>query len=448
MIGLLTSLFKQNPQDFDDSTGHTYYQVLFLNVLSLIGILALGFFSVYNIFFGIKSLGLWESAITLIVTANLILFQKHQNIKLGSIIIMLTMITLSLVLLKTGGIENTGIYWLYIFPILAFFLQGSFYGFLWIIAFILVNLVVAVLARLDLFTLSYSFIEVRQFLASMLVLSLMVYFYEKVVERMKKNLENNNKRLEEQVQIELQKNREKDYLLVQQSRQAQMGEMISMIAHQWRQPLSAISATVGSLQMKQTLGKYEKEYFDKQLENISGFSQHLSHTIEDFRNFFKEEKNESSTSLEKIIQDAISIVKPTLDSKNISLTTDFKCNQTLFTYPNELKQVMLNLLTNSQESLEEKNIKNPQIIISTFKDDDSLCFQVQDNAGGIPDDIIDKVFDPYFTTKGKLQGTGLGLYMSKKIINEHCHGSLTAKNINNGVILTCKLHIARTNNER
>ncbi len=445
MKKLLEALFESKFDDFDISDGRAHFQRLFINSLSIIGTIPLVFFSVYNIFFGIQSLGLWEALITFILILNFFLFQKHQNIHMGSIAILLIMILLSLVLLATGGIENTGVFWLFIFPVLAFFLQGTFYGFLWVLFFIAVNLTAAFLAEHGLFSLSYSFIEIRQFLISLLTLSLMVYFYEKVVDSMNRFLQNSNTRLEEQVQLELHKNREKDFLMIQQSRQAQIGEMVAMIAHQWRQPLSSITATTGSLQMKQAMGKYDKEYFDTQLQHISEYSQQLSRTIEDFRDFYAEDTEVQSTNLEDIIQSSISVLEPIIRSNHITLTTDFHLHENFFSYPNELKQVMLNLIKNSQEALINKQIKDPKILISTYKDGNQMCFQIEDNAGGISSDIIDKIFDPYFTTKSELHGSGLGLYMSKKIINDHCQGTLSVENTDEGVRFICSL--PRINND-
>lgn len=233
--------------------------------------------------------------------------------------------------------------------------------------------------------------------------------------------------------------KEKEQQLLLQSRHAQMGEMIAMIAHQWRQPLASISATIGSLQMKQALEKYNKEFYDEQFQNIANFTQHLSRTIEDFRDFFKEEKKETSIKLEKIIESSLTIIKPLLESNKITISTDYQSNEYILSYPNELKQVLLNILKNAQEVLEERDINNPHITLSTYKDEDYLYFEVKDNAGGVSDDIIDKIFNPYFTTKGKLHGTGLGLYMSQKIISEHCHGNLEVTNSDHGAIFIGKL---------
>ena len=240
------------------------------------------------------------------------------------------------------------------------------------------------------------------------------------------------KNLEIQVKKEVQKNREKEQLMLQQNRLAQLGEMISMIAHQWRQPLSSISSTVSSLELKVFLDQYNPEEFDKQLKNIAKYSQYLSSTINDFRNFFKSNDTAQETTLVSIVEDSLSIIKSSLDSYNISIDTQISCDITIITYKNEIQQVMLNLLKNAQDIFLEKDIKAPQITIITSCDEKFAYIEVLDNAGGVPLEIIDNIFDPYFTTKEQRDGTGLGLYMSKRIIEDRCKGLLQVTNTQNG----------------
>lgn len=231
--------------------------------------------------------------------------------------------------------------------------------------------------------------------------------------------------------------REKQLLL--HTKHAQMGEMIGMIAHQWRQPLASIAATISSLKFKQELGTYEEKYFNEQFDNIEEYTQHLSKTIDDFRNFYKEDKKHINSYLSDIIDRAIDIVKVVFANKEIELRTNYLSNRELSVFPNEVTQVVLNLLKNAQEAIEENMIKNPIIEIKTYEKDTEFYIEIKDNAGGIPKDVIDKIFDPYFTTKGDLNGSGLGLYMSKTIIEEHCKGQIEVKNLNDGALFVITL---------
>lgn len=254
-----------------------------------------------------------------------------------------------------------------------------------------------------------------------------------------KNLKVLNDNLEHEVQKEVKENRVKDLLLLQQSRHAQMGEMITMIAHQWRQPLSSISAIVGFIQVKKSLGEFDEEDFDEELEKISSCTQHLSKTIKDFREFFKEDKKESDITLGEVINSALEIVAPLLRTENIAVNIQCHSNNKISTYPNELKQVILNLIKNSQDAFMDLGTKDALILIKTYENEQYCFLEIHDNAGGIPEDILSKIFEPYFTTKGELNGTGLGLYMSKMIINDHCKGHIHASNIDGGACITLQL---------
>ena len=250
-----------------------------------------------------------------------------------------------------------------------------------------------------------------------------------------------NKSLEVKVEKQVQEKLLQEKYMLQQSRLAQMGEMISMIAHQWRQPLSAISTTSMDLQMKLMLNSYDMEnkeereeflsYLNSSLKSIDSFVNNLSITIDDFRSFYKPNKEKAETTLEKVVSKALSIIKDSLESQSVKLTFDYQSKNRLKLYENEIMQTILNILKNSQDCFLEKKIDNPQINIKTKGNSIAIC----DNAGGIPADIIDKIFDPYFSTKYEKNGTGLGLYMSKMIIEEHHGGVFSVANINdvNGV---------------
>ena len=175
---------------------------------------------------------------------------------------------------------------------------------------------------------------------------------------MEQKLEILTSNLEEKINEEIKKNQEKTKQLIQQSRLAQMGEMISMIAHQWRQPLTAITATTNNLQIKALIDeKIDTQQLQEELELITNYSQHLSLTIDDFRNFFKPDKIKTESKLEDIIEKAINIIKTSFESKNINLITIYNFNDTLFTYASEIQQVILIILKNAEDILMEKNIE-------------------------------------------------------------------------------------------
>jgi len=252
-------------------------------------------------------------------------------------------------------------------------------------------------------------------------------------------LKNLNTTLEDRVQEEVNLNRIKDKQLMQQSRLAQMGEMLSMIAHQWRQPLSAISSVAVSLNIKAELGKADEETVIGFAKKISEYAQHLSSTIDDFRDFFKPSKEVEYTTFNEIIASVLKIVENEINLYDINLIQQLECYEEFYSYPNELKQVILNLLKNAQDILVEKNIQDPYIKVNTYTEKGKLVLTVSDNGGGIPEDIIDKVFDPYFSTKLDKNGTGIGLYMSKTIVDDHCKGELSVSNNEEGAVFKLSL---------
>jgi len=252
-----------------------------------------------------------------------------------------------------------------------------------------------------------------------------------------------NNNLEKLVLEEVEKSRQKDKLLFTKSRHAQMGEMISMIAHQWRQPLNAISMAVGLIDLRIQMDDCDKDKILSITEKINGYVQHLSTTVDDFRDFFKPQKQTKVTNFEFITKKALSLIEHSLKKDAITVEITTKKLEEFISYENELIQVVLNLLKNAQDALKDNNPTNPLILITI----DKASVTIQDNAGGIPKDIQNKIFDPYFSTKQNT-GTGLGLYMSKIIVEEHCHGRLKLKNKQNGTAFCIILNQEKDENDK
>ena len=226
-----------------------------------------------------------------------------------------------------------------------------------------------------------------------------------------------------------------------------MGEMIAMIAHQWRQPLTTIKAAIDKMHIMNQLDKLSPEVYDKNHKNISEIISHMSQTIEDFRTFFDNKEKNSLTTLKQAIFKAIKLNQTSLNIKNIKLhfegngldDKEIEINTSRFT------QVLLNLIKNSTDELLEKGILIKIIKIEINESKNYYNIDFEDNAGGIPEEYLDKVFEPYFSTKSK-NGTGLGLYMSKTIIEEHLHGKLEVSNSNLGAKFS--IYIPKKKNRR
>lgn len=233
-----------------------------------------------------------------------------------------------------------------------------------------------------------------------------------------------------QEQLTLQKTQEN--ILIQQSRHAAMGEMISNIAHQWRQPLNALGLLLQNLESAYEMNMLDKTYITRTIEKGTRLTKTMSNTIDDFRDFFKPNKEKEYFNIDEIIQRSLEIVESTVESNDIEVIIDMQKENKYYGYPNEFSQVLLNILSNAQDILLEKKTQERKIWINLYTDNNSYIIEIRDNGGGIPDDIINKIFDPYFTTKDKDDGTGIGLYMSKLIIEEYLDGKLDATNHKDG----------------
>ena len=243
------------------------------------------------------------------------------------------------------------------------------------------------------------------------------------------------KNLEVQVKEEVEKNRRKDQQLFQQSRLAQMGEMISMIAHQWRQPISTISMSANNILLDIELDNLDKNILRTGANNILAKTAELSQTIDDFRNFHKPNKESVLIKLEDLAEKSLNLIKPSLVNHNINIIKEYNSDEEIEIYDNEMIHVILNVLRNALDNFKEKEKKDAYIKIGIENKIISIC----DNGGGIPENIMEKIFDPYFSTKDEKNGTGLGLYMSKTIVEKHHHGKLTVNNTDNGVCFRIEL---------
>lgn len=245
------------------------------------------------------------------------------------------------------------------------------------------------------------------------------------------------------LQIEIKKNEEKNKIMLIQSRFATIGEMINMIAHQWRQPLAAIGTASFNLKYKTQTNKFDldtkkgqkqqADFFTTKLDEIEYYVQNLTTTIDDFRNFYKSDKILVKKPIEIPINNALKIVEKSISVNNIKLIKEFNSLQEINFYENEITHVILNILKNSQDNFLEKQPKDMHITITTIDTKEGCEVNICDNGGGIKNDVVDKIFEPYFSTKKEKNGTGIGLYMSKIIIDKHHKGHINVKNTKEGV---------------
>jgi signal transduction histidine kinase len=237
-----------------------------------------------------------------------------------------------------------------------------------------------------------------------------------------------------------QENVRKDEMLLKQSRLAIMGEMISMIAHQWRQPLNSINGVVMAMNMHRQMDTLSDDKFNEHLDNIKDTTKFLTNTINDFRKFFNKDKELSKFYPKDIIDKVLALISHRINQDKLEIIQNCDFEDFIVNYESELQQVILNILNNAMDEFEIKKIKNPVLKICLRKDTtrNSVKIIITDNAGGIPLDVMPKIFDPYFSTKSK-NGTGLGLYMSKMIVHDSLNGHLFVENDDDGATFTVEI---------
>lgn len=243
-----------------------------------------------------------------------------------------------------------------------------------------------------------------------------------------------NLNLEERIKEELQKNHEQKAIMFQQAKLAEMGSMMNMIAHQWRQPLNNISLIVNTIIIKHKKENLSTETLNNLKINFKQQIDYLSNTIDDFQNFFKPKKDKEFFVLKEVILSTYNLIKPIFESNRIKFNFYSNISDvTYYGYKNELYQVILTIFNNSIDAFKENDYLNKTVDVTLEENEKNLIIKVKDNAGGIKDELLEKIFDLYFSTKTKKNGTGLGLYISKTIINRHFKGEIKASNVDNGL---------------
>ncbi|MCD4772455.1 MAG: PAS domain S-box protein [Bacteroidales bacterium] len=263
---------------------------------------------------------------------------------------------------------------------------------------------------------------------------------EILLQKSREKLQALNTKLIDTVKKEVAKSRKKDRLMIVQSKQAAMGEMIGNIAHQWRQPLNDIGLYIQNLQDIHEYDELTEENLNEIVNKTMNKLEYMSQTIDDFRNFFRSDKEKTKFSLSKCINKILLLTEASFKNNNIETILILNEGIFIYSYQNEFSQAVLNIINNARDVLIERKIKNPKVKINLSRKDKKIILTVSDNAGGISEDIIDKIYEPYFTTKEQLAGTGLGLYISKTIIERNMSGKLTVKNIKDGVEFRIELN--------
>jgi C4-dicarboxylate-specific signal transduction histidine kinase len=245
--------------------------------------------------------------------------------------------------------------------------------------------------------------------------------------------------------ITAQKNYEQQReLLVEKQKMAALGEMIANIAHQWRQPLATITTSASASIYQKKMGILSDELFTTNMESINDSAQYLSQTIDTFRDYLKEKKEYKRVILQERVKKASDIILATLENNQIKLidAIDYTHPIHISLVVGELSEVIINIINNAKDALVDKKIQSPWVKISLIKEYDKAIITIEDNAGGISEEVMPKIFEPYFTTKHESVGTGLWLHMSYKIVTESLGGTIYVKNMQNGAKFFIKIPLS------
>lgn len=264
---------------------------------------------------------------------------------------------------------------------------------------------------------------------------------DEIAERQKiqESLKQLNDDLETHITAAVADMRKKDELLIHQSRLAAMGELLTSIAHQWRQPLNNVAVCIQSIQYLYQQNELTEEEMSQQIGMVMDMLRYMSGTIDDFRNFFRQDREQQMFSVEEVVRRTVALIGSALDSNRIMVEIDGEKGVYAQGFPNEYAQALINILYNARDVLIDRGVAEPKIEISIGTDNGRSRVTVLDNAGGIPVEIMPQLFDPYFTTKGPATGTGIGLYMARTLIERNMGGSITARNLNGGAAFTILL---------
>ncbi len=347
------------------------------------------------------------------------LLRKNKSFyDIVSIVVTSQFTFLLIVLIYVSKPEDMKTTWFFTYPIIILYFKNERNAVPWFL-FLIMMILIAPLQPF--FHTDFTFFQLFYLAFVLSIVSIIVYFYKI--------------KMDEAAQLIHQQEK----MIALQSRQAVMGEMISMIAHQWRQPLSTVTLQISNLEVKKLLGEspQPKEY-DAALQKISDTVVYLSETIDDFQTYFRPNKEVTTIAADELLQRVIGFVEPRLHKYAISL--EFKKSEpvVLATYANEIVQVLLNIMNNAIDELIARKVKKPKITLEIIQKIQSVFIRISDNAGGISTENIAAIFEPYFSTKGK-NGTGLGLYMSQMIMQKQFHTKIEVSSSKEGATFSVEV---------
>jgi len=427
---MLAKDFFTSGWNFSEDERYLRSKFQMMNIAIVLSSVAVLYGAILNIYKGYDNLAILEFSLFLMNLFSWYLLRRSKRVyDFVSIVVTAQFTFLLILLLYVSSAADMKHTWYFTYPIIILYFRNERYTIPWFI-FLIFMLLIAPFQPF--FETQYTFFQLFYLSFVLSIVTIIVYFYKVKMDEATAIISEQENILSKKVDELTQK----DKMLSVQSKQAVMGEMISMIAHQWRQPLSTVTLNISNLQVKKLLGEeIEEEEFNRALENISDTVVYLSQTIDDFQTYFRPDKELNDVDINELIEKAISFVEPRLKKTRIKI--EFNPNEKMLvtTYSNELIQVLLNIINNAIDELISREIKDPFIKINFYNREKNLIITIEDNAGSIKKEHIDSIFEPYFSTKGK-NGTGLGLYMSQMIMQKQFQTKIEVQSSTKGSLFT------------
>ena len=431
-----------------------YRQAFLLLSIQVVASSVLLFYVIFNLFVTHLYLIMALEIISLLtIYISWYILTRKKDISLSSTILLATIFLLTILFFFDQKHHDYALAQAVMFPVLCIYLKGFRLGTIYSTLYILIVLSLAFTGINTWEAVPFTATSFTNLTFTYIVVVLVIYYYEfsrseafDIIESSNKELHDYKENLEEKVEKALEEKRYQEAILVQQSKMAVMGEMIASIAHQWKQPLSTVASIANTAKLKNNLSIQKDGHICETFDSILTQVEYMDQTIADFSNFFRPKKKKEFFPLSRSIDDILKILKPQLTKYQIKVQCNEKQEKLIVEgYRSEFSQVLLNILTNAKDAILENinkgNISEGEgkVNIDAYFEDNKIRISICDNGGGIPDDIMHNIFTPYFTTKSEELGTGIGLYMSKMIIDSHMKGDITAKNIENGFCIELQL---------
>ncbi len=453
-----------------------YRRVYLINTLMITGVVTFLFFTLFNLFvtqlYAIMAIDIVGLLLSLFTIATL---RKWHNIELASTLVVLIIFFSTLGFIMIEANKNFAFIYLIFLPLFAIFLKGVRQGLIYTVLYFVLVFTFILTQKSQWEPAPFTDVSLVNILTTIIAFTFLIRYYEKsrseafdavkaseiytkeqslrleaLNEELKlqeehlrlanKELYEYQNNLEAKVDAMVAQKRAQEQLMVQQSKMATAGEMIASIIHQWKQPLSTTNMMINNLQMSLELDKLSDDELALTLNKVIEQTNFMTQTIKDFSSFFKPRKVKEPFHLSAAIENVEKIFTPQLLHHHVKLIKKLPEEALMIHgYKNEFLHVLLNLLNNAKDAMIENQTAQPTITLEARKDNEKILLSITDNGGGIPLEIMPKLFEPYFTTKEASQGTGIGLYMSKIIIQEHMHGTIDVENVQEGARFTITL---------